>query len=55
MSAYEFIDHTYDVIVVGAGGAGRLISEPPRGPRAYRREIVTSAMLVRAATELWLK
>ncbi len=22
MSAYEFIDHTYDVIVVGAGGAG---------------------------------
>ena len=22
MSAYEFIDHTYDVVVVGAGGAG---------------------------------
>ena len=22
MSAYEFIDHTYDVIVIGAGGAG---------------------------------
>jgi succinate dehydrogenase / fumarate reductase, flavoprotein subunit len=22
MSAYEFVDHTYDVIVVGAGGAG---------------------------------
>jgi succinate dehydrogenase / fumarate reductase flavoprotein subunit len=22
MSAYEFIDHTYDVLVVGAGGAG---------------------------------
>ena len=22
MSAYEFIDHTYDVIVVGAGGSG---------------------------------
>jgi len=22
MSAYEFIDHSYDVIVVGAGGAG---------------------------------
>ena len=21
-NAYEFIDHTYDVIVVGAGGAG---------------------------------
>ena len=22
MAAYEFIDHTYDVIVVGAGGSG---------------------------------
>ncbi|MGH8231950.1 MAG: FAD-binding protein, partial [Steroidobacteraceae bacterium] len=22
MSAYEFVDHTYDVVVVGAGGAG---------------------------------
>jgi succinate dehydrogenase / fumarate reductase flavoprotein subunit len=22
MSAYQFIDHTYDVVVVGAGGAG---------------------------------
>ncbi len=22
MSAYEFIDHSYDVVVVGAGGAG---------------------------------
>ena len=22
MSAYEMVDHTYDVIVVGAGGAG---------------------------------
>ncbi|NDB25473.1 MAG: FAD-binding protein, partial [Gammaproteobacteria bacterium] len=22
MSAYNFIDHTYDVVVVGAGGAG---------------------------------
>ena len=22
MSAYKFIDHTYDVVVVGAGGAG---------------------------------
>ncbi|NOX72502.1 MAG: FAD-binding protein, partial [Alphaproteobacteria bacterium] len=22
MSAYEYIDHTYDVVVVGAGGAG---------------------------------
>ena len=22
MAAYEFIDHTYDVVVVGAGGAG---------------------------------
>ncbi len=22
LSAYEFIDHTYDVVVVGAGGAG---------------------------------
>ena len=22
MSAYQFIDHSYDVIVVGAGGAG---------------------------------
>ena len=22
MSAYTFIDHSYDVIVVGAGGAG---------------------------------
>ena len=22
MSAYSFIDHTYDVVVVGAGGAG---------------------------------
>jgi len=22
MSDYEFIDHSYDVIVVGAGGAG---------------------------------
>src|SRR3978361_488268 len=22
MSAYEFVDHTYDVLVVGAGGAG---------------------------------
>ena len=22
MTAYPFIDHTYDVVVVGAGGAG---------------------------------
>ncbi len=22
MSEYQFIDHTYDVVVVGAGGAG---------------------------------
>ena len=22
MAAYEFIDHTYDVVVVGAGGPG---------------------------------
>ncbi len=22
MAAYQFVDHTYDVIVVGAGGAG---------------------------------
>ena len=22
MAAYEFTDHTYDVVVVGAGGAG---------------------------------
>ena len=22
MSEYEFIDHTYDVVVVGAGGSG---------------------------------
>jgi succinate dehydrogenase / fumarate reductase flavoprotein subunit len=22
MSEYKFIDHTYDVVVVGAGGAG---------------------------------
>ena len=22
MAAYEFIDHTYDVVVVGAGGSG---------------------------------
>ena len=22
MSDYEFIDHTYDVVVIGAGGAG---------------------------------
>ncbi|MCP5085636.1 MAG: FAD-binding protein, partial [Rhodobacteraceae bacterium] len=22
MSAYEYIDHTYDVVIVGAGGAG---------------------------------
>ena len=22
MAAYEFIDHSYDVVVVGAGGAG---------------------------------
>jgi succinate dehydrogenase / fumarate reductase flavoprotein subunit len=22
MSDYKFIDHTYDVVVVGAGGAG---------------------------------
>ena len=22
MSAYPFVDHTYDVVVVGAGGAG---------------------------------
>ena len=22
MSAYQIVDHTYDVVVVGAGGAG---------------------------------
>jgi succinate dehydrogenase / fumarate reductase flavoprotein subunit len=22
MAAYEFIDHTFDVVVVGAGGSG---------------------------------
>ena len=22
MAAYEYVDHTYDVVVVGAGGAG---------------------------------
>ncbi len=22
MAAYDFIDHTYDVVVVGAGGSG---------------------------------
>jgi len=27
--AYEFIDHTFDVVVVGAGGAGLRATQEP--------------------------
>ena len=43
--AYRSIDHTYDVVVVGAGGAGMRATlgcaeagfEPPASPRCFRR------------------
>ena len=41
MSDYEFIDHSYDVVVIGAGGAGPLGYGAPG-----RRRASTDAHLV---------
>ena len=64
MSEYDFIDHDYDVIVVGAGGSGlraHLVSlNRPKNRMHYkgfptRSHTVAAQGGISAALEIWVK
>ncbi len=49
MAAYKFIDHTYDVLVIGAGGAG-LRATLGMGAAGFKTACVTKVFPTRSHT-----